>query len=186
MATIPANGVVSFVDELVHHMTPLYGHRKVTAVKFDLFLKSKFPDKYAKAVAAYDAYQKTTYLWAVPASAASWIGSWASNSVVESRKWYRWIEMTKSGAQLDRAKLLASGMSVTLVDELIDEHSEGSGFREVSIPHPGNPSIKGPVRLAEAPPLKRQMSSKALLGTLPPKVTGERRFFRTWVRALPR
>jgi hypothetical protein len=80
-------------------------------------------------------------------------------------------------------------MSARLADELIEEQSEGaSGFREVSIPHSvrGKPSIKGPVRLAEAPPLKRQMSSKALLGTLPPKVTGNRRFFRTWVRALPR
>ncbi|MEO8736402.1 MAG: DUF4157 domain-containing protein [Edaphobacter sp.] len=185
-STIPANGVVSFVDELIHHMTPLYGHRKVRAKDFGVFLQKKFPIDYAKAVAAYDQYQKTTYFWAVPASVASWLGSWVSSSVVDSRKWYAWIGMTKSNSKFDRTQLAASGLSPTLVNEVIDEHDEnseiGSGFRQVSIPISG----KGPIRQPGTPPLKRQMSSKTLRGTLPQQVTGERRFFRTWVRAVPR
>lgn len=185
-STIPANGVVSFVDELIHHMTPLYGHRKVSSASFAAFLQKKFPIDYAKAVSAYDQYQKSTYFWAVPASVASWMGSWVSASVVESRKWYTWIGMTKSKSKFDRRQLAASGLSATLVNELIDEYDEdskfGSGFRQVSVPKSGT----GPIRRPDAPPLTRRMSSNALLGTLPQKVTGERRFFRTWVRAVPR
>jgi len=184
--TIPANGVVSFVDELIHHMTPLYGHRKVSSASFATFLQKTFPIDYAKAVIAYDQYQKSTYFWAVPASVASWMGSWISASVVESRKWYGWIGMTRSKSKFDRRQLTASGLSATLVNELIDEYDEdskfGAGFRQVSIPKSGT----GPIRRPDAPPLKRQMSSNALLGTIPQKVTGERRFFRTWVRAVPR
>jgi hypothetical protein len=182
-STIPANGVVSFVDEMIHHMTPLYGHRKVTAAKLATFLQTKYAARYAKALADYGAYQKTTNAWGVAATVGSWIGSLFSDPVEEGRKWYRWIGMTKTTSKFDRVELAKSGLSPADVEELVDEYSEfASGFGDVSIPG----SDKAPVRAPDTPRLTRQMSSKALAKTIPPPVTGDRRFFRTWVRAVRR
>jgi len=182
-STIPANGVVSFVDEMIHHMTPLYGHRKVTAAKLATFLQTKYAARYAKAFADYGAYQKTTNAWGVAATVGSWIGSWFSDPVEEGRKWYRWIGMTKTTSKFDRVELAKSGLSPADVEELVDEYSEfASGFGGVSIPG----SDRAPIRDPDTPRLTRQMNSKALAKTIPPPVTGDRRFFRTWVRAVRR
>jgi hypothetical protein len=54
------------------------------------------------------------------------------------------------------------------------------GFQTVDIPGVGSTSLREDGK----PPLKRQMSDLALAAQLPPPVTGDRRFFRTWVRAV--
>jgi len=69
---------------------------------------------------------------------------------------------------------------------LLTEHG-GSGFQTVSIPL-ATTEIGGtlPIERQSKIPLKRTMSKRALRGTLPDPVKGERRFFRTWVRAVRR
>jgi hypothetical protein len=190
-STIPANGVVTFVDELIHHATPLYRRRQgsVPAANFAKFLKDKFPTKYDKAVAAYEKFQKSGYAYAGLAWATSWTFSFLFTSVAESLKWYRWIGMTKSTSMFSRVQLAASGIPAGLLDELTTEYSEfGIGFQQVSIPSArrGEASLKGPIRPPEAPRLTRQMSSMAIRRELPAEPSGQRRFFRTWVRAVRR
>lgn len=189
MARIPAHGVVAFVDELIHHATPLYGHRKISAADLAAFLREKFPAQYDKAVKAYDAYQKTSYAWGAAATVGSWLGSWVSNSVSDSRKWYQWIAMTKQPkAQYDRPQLAKSGLTKQQIDELLakyDPSSDNPGrfpFERVSIPKAGGTA---PIRGDGRPRLERRMSVNALNKTLPKPLVGKRRFFRTWVRAVP-
>ncbi|HEY7392434.1 MAG TPA: DUF4157 domain-containing protein [Bryobacteraceae bacterium] len=43
MKSVPKYGVVTFVDELIHHKTPTPGHRKVPANNLGEFLTKKFP-----------------------------------------------------------------------------------------------------------------------------------------------
>jgi len=189
-AAIPAHGVVAFVDELIHHTTPLIGHRTITGQQLAAYLAEKFPVEYQNAVAAYDAYQKTTYAWGIAATAGSWVGSWFSTAVDQSRKWYHWIAMTRQkGAKYNRTQLAGARFSPRVIDELIARHDQGADpqgrfpFERVSIPKAGG---NAPVLGEGRPPLKRRMSINAQTNNLPRTVTGKRRFFRTWVRAVPR
>jgi hypothetical protein len=91
-------------------------------------------------------------------------------------------------ARYDRTQLSRSGLSKQHVDELIDRYDPDPDnkrlpFDRVSIPKAG---ALAPVRSANGPRLERRMSVNALNKTLPKEVTGRRRFFRTWVRAVPR
>jgi hypothetical protein len=192
-SVIPAHGVVSFVDELIHHATPLLRSRTtpISSSKLAEYLQRKFPVEFKQAVAASDAYLKSGYTSAISASAASWIASWFSSSVIESRKWYVWIQMTKSNRTFDKLALQLSGFTATQLDEMLEmDEAYNRGFLHASIPS----TTGGGSFLAPTPQLKRQMSSELLRaerfkkqqqvpeGEQPPP----RRFFRTWVRAVPR
>jgi hypothetical protein len=190
--TIPAHGVVSFVDELIHHMTPRYGHRTVRAEELETFLKDKwgkaeYNKSYDAALSVYNTNEN------IPASDSSWLAS-------KLRQQVRWIEIMKSKGdtrakvehqgfkhRYNRIQLSEIGLSDALINELIDKYSE-KGFLKTSIPRPDKPldPILADIRDPGTEPLKRQMSVRALSGNLPPEVTGRRAFFRIWVRAVPR
>jgi hypothetical protein len=85
---------------------------------------------------------------------------------------------------IDREKLKPLGLSDGQIDKLMYQYSTVEykrAFQEVSIPDPLKPGtpVKAPV-----PELRRQASYQKLL-TAPPKEI-PRRFFRMWVRAVPR
>jgi len=193
-SVIPAHGVVSFVDELIHHATPLLRSRTkpITASELAERLNREFPVKYPQAVAAYDAYQKTGYWYAATASATSWLASWAWAPEVERRKWYTWIQMTRSNGRFDKLALQLAGFTPAELDKMLEvDDTYAAGFQQVSIP-----AVTGADAIAKAqlPRLERRMSSDLLRakrfqdeqkvpkGQEPPP----RRFFRTWVRAVPR
>jgi hypothetical protein len=185
-------------------MTPLREHRRAGPDDLARFLAQKYPAGYAKAVREYDDFQRRGYFYAGAAWAGSWTASWFSNYYDASIKWYRLIALTKGHTEADRERLRQLGLRDNEIDDLIlnagiprptlknnglsddeiDElmqsstHSLGKGFNTVSIP---NASAKP---LPFRPPLKRTMSTLALNKRLPPAVTGDRRFFRTWVRAI--
>jgi hypothetical protein len=151
---IPAYGAVAFVDELIHHMTPLRGHRPVTGA--DL---GKYLDEHHS--------QQTQ-------------GESLPNDVREKLR-----EMShQSATTYTRPDLRKAGMRNRDISKLLAEYGP-SGFRTVSIP--GATPEKGgtvPIERRSKAPLKRRMSWKAKRNELPKPVGGDRRFFRTWVRAV--
>src|SRR5215510_8460931 len=58
--TVAPHGFVSFVDEAIHHSTPLIGHREVSATNVRLFLENETPfkDHYKQALAAWNKSQE--------------------------------------------------------------------------------------------------------------------------------
>ncbi len=86
-------------------------------------------------------------------------------------------------ARYTRLDFRAAGMADEEIDALLAVHG-GDGFQSVTIPKATN-EIGGtlPIARRSLVPLKRWMSQRALKNTLPGAVKGERRFFRTWVRA---
>ena len=176
-SVIPAGGVIAFVDEAMHHMTPHRGHRAVPAGRFRDYLENEFPEIYKKA-AGPGGLSKSEY------------------GPELQKLWQRWIEMAHSSEPMtkyDRVELEKAGLTRWQIELLLDEYDEHSsqteksaGFRQVSIPKPGAKAIIGPIRKPGAPPLTRQMSTWALEGKIPPGTTGKRSFFRTWVRVVPR
>jgi ribosomal protein S18 acetylase RimI-like enzyme len=175
---IPRYGVVAFVDELIHHKSPLYNYRTVTGEELNQFLKQKFSLQYMRASLDYEKRASATSISSM--SLLSLPSFWTT-----PKEWladpyfivcYRGIEMAKSEVKKYSRKDLVSLLSSEQIDELFHKYA-ATGFEEVSIPNPGNESIK-----AALPVLKRQASSQELL----PEPVGARRFFRTWVRAVRR
>jgi hypothetical protein len=151
---IPAYGAVAFVDELIHHMTPLRGHRAVTGA--DL---AKYLDKYHSEYVEGESPPKAT---------------------LET-----WREMSqRRTATYTRPDFRDAGMSRKEINRLLTEFGP-SGWQTVSIPQ-ATSEVGGtvPIVRTSKKPLKRRMSWKATRGQLLEPVKGERRFFRTWVRAI--
>jgi hypothetical protein len=94
--------------------------------------------------------------------------------------WFDFVKLTRQPdtERFTRAELLQAGMSDQLINKLLAEAKDWQGFQRVSIP--GAPEAP-----AARAPLQRQMSVNALENNIPPEVTGNRRFFRSWVRAVP-
>jgi hypothetical protein len=161
--TVPQHGVVAFVDELIHHTTPLYGPRTVSGKQLADFLEIRFPNE-------SNAHRKSfTPFGKKPATAFT------------KKTWKRLTGMRGSEKRLDRVWLVDAGLPDRLVNKLFDQVYPG--FRNVSVP---DATKKGSAFEQRLPRLERQMSSEELRKNLPPEVTGERRFFRTWVRAVKR
>jgi hypothetical protein len=180
---VPAYGVVSFVDELIHHMTPLYGPRTVYYDNVAKYLEQKWGrNEYLSAVALYNQFM-------------------ASKQPLE----FRFSKTVKQQVQINvisqlelahksthfkhfnRKQLSDMGLSEELIDELIDTQSnERVGFRSAYIHgayvHGLDP--RTPVVSPGTQPLKRRMSEWALRGEIPPEVTGDRRFFRSNVQVI--
>jgi hypothetical protein len=193
--------VVTFVDELIHHATPVYGHRKITGKGFEAFLKQKYPKEYGWAWYARDSSRG----WWAAAGTGFWLMSWVSTKTAEEQKqwrqwyassyptWSRWLDMARrAGASYDRTDLAGMALPTTDIEELLDRYDPGSDdganpgqtarypFESVAIPRSGTTPIRG----ATTPRLTRRMSVNARSGLLPAPLTGKRRFFRTWVRAI--
>ena len=155
---IPAYGAVAFVDEAIHHMTPLRGHREVKSSDFAKYLQDTYPEH-------------------------------GPRRRPPPEKWDLWLAMSRApDAKYTRRDLGRAGMRRSEIDALLTLHG-GSGFQTVSIPGMKEKSV--PLERRSKAPLKRRMSERALKktgtpGGLPPAVSGERRFFRTWVRAVRR
>ncbi|WP_251152096.1 DUF4157 domain-containing protein [Cellulosimicrobium sp. Marseille-Q4280] len=142
--TIPQFGAVAFVDEAVHHMTPLIGRRVVPS--------SVIRDQ-------LDA----------PTGGAHVFGA-------GSRRMLRNLAAVKS--TYNRDDLLRVGVDAADADFLVA--AANPGFENVTIPRSQESPVATPTRLT------RSMSKKAVAGTLPDAPSGDRRFFRTWVRVVPR
>ncbi|MEV6830659.1 hypothetical protein [Amycolatopsis sp. NPDC051102] len=181
IAPIRPNQFVAFVDEAIHHMSPQLGGRTVSGKELAAFLAKTYgQDMVQDAGAARKAFHEgcsgvggflrslwndttpfSSYLKVVPAEDAT--------------TWFNLMELAETpGTQADRLTLLDAGLSNDVIDELLDEN--WPGYRNVTIP-----------KAAQVPadaPLKRQASADALNKRVPPPATGDRRFFRTWVRVV--
>jgi GNAT superfamily N-acetyltransferase len=170
----PGHGwVVSFTDELIHHMTPHYGHRFVTESGLKKFLE----DKYPYALTLIDQWEK----------AKKSVLFYRSLSPERREAINLHVHSQYKGLKYDRKQLARIGISEESITELIDKYSaQAAGFQKVSIPNPANPGkpYKAPIRASGTPPLTRRMSEWARNNDLPQQVMGKRRFFRTWVRAV--
>ena len=174
VSNIPAHGVLAFVDEAMHHRTPVLGHRVVSGKVFADYLTARFgAERVAKAEKAYDAYMGSRW----PAFSYG----------AEDRTWFKWIAMARQPkGQFTRPDFIDSGMPPDEIDELVSGADRAS--RTVSIPRldQGAPQdiIPDEQERKRRPPLKRTISDLALAKKLPPDVKGDRKFFRTWVRAV--
>lgn len=202
---VPAYGYVAFVDEAIHHATPLYGHRSVKGGDFKTFLETTYPAEFKAAQKGYKGWKKS---W----TGAAWWGFSdymdKSSPIKESdaAKWLEWMKMaddSKRDTKYQRPKFLASGMTATEVDQMLEmvglltrdvkdprtgrPAADAAYFVDAGVPMPGYGSaIRSPLKKEGRPPLTRQMSQSALDRKLPPPAESKRRFFRTWVRAVRR
>lgn len=178
MSEIPAHGVVSFVDEAMHHKTPTMGHRQANGGAIARALTKKYPEEFERARKAYESHKGQTLTW------------WGYASYLKDPKqataeeWYKLIHAIQDKEkEFDRTEIAAilPRPDFLNIDELIEE----GGFVDF-----GQANILYAKRLNVAvkkegkAPLTRQMSQKMLKGYKPLVSTGPRKFFRTWVRAI--
>jgi hypothetical protein len=192
-------GYVAFVDEAVHHATPFYRHRWVTGSDLKWYLEEKYPAAYKEAGAAYPKYVER------PISEFSSYVDQSIISAAASSKWLAWMQIVADEANADRrfTRNDLKAMTAAEFDDLLDvvgaeassnkdvkrtqsKRTEGAaaGFHSASIPEAGLYPIKPPGK----PPLKRQLSDPDFRKQLPPEPEAieKRRFFRTWVRVIPK
>ncbi|MDA0169667.1 hypothetical protein OJ998_11285 [Solirubrobacter taibaiensis] len=174
MQPIPAFGAAAFVDEAIHHMTPYYGNRKLSGALVAEYLdetdKARFDDaKQAHAKAKQSRWHSFEhYLTVIPKQDAA--------------KWRARVEMTTKSTKTYTRKQLRKRAKFTAQEaERLFEEKQDVRFQQASIPGAPLADAQAP----GAPPLERRMSTLGQKGKVPPKPTGERRFFRTWVRAVP-
>jgi hypothetical protein len=196
---VDAYGYVAFVDEAIHHATPFYRHRWVTGSDLQWYLEEKYPAAYKAAGAAYPKYVDQ------PTSAFSSLVDPSIISAVDSGKWLAWMQILADRANADRrfTRNDLKAMTAEEFDDLLHvvgtEASSGkevkrtpsrrtggaaAGFHSASIPDAGT----HPIKPEGKPPLKRQLSDPDFRKLLPPEpeATEKRRFFRTWVRVIPK
>jgi hypothetical protein len=189
--TVPAHGVVSFVDEAIHHSTPLIGHRQVSVTNVRLFLKNEppFRDHYEQALAAWTKFNEkpvapkkgflSSMFGSTPKQEAP--KSFAELFVVplelrEKACWESLLGLTEGGekAKLERPVLTKAGLSDDDVDRLLSQYGPET-FTSASIPAKARKDGKGKPRApfdsnveGRRIVLKREMSQRALAGKLPP------------------
>jgi hypothetical protein len=197
---IMPHGVVSFVDEAVHHATPLKGHRKapVSGVKLFLAEDQDFKDLYKTALKAWEWAHPTTAFW-------KWWGAYKFEDTFAKTvptktvaTWEKLIELCQQpdATEVDRPELLKTGLTQDQITRLVS----GYGTSPFTSAH-----ISGQARVGHATgrlpmtepgkkrpiTLTRQASTANLLEdkaekekVVPEDPGGDRRFFRTWVRAV--
>jgi hypothetical protein len=158
---------------LIHHTPPLLGRRTVSSEHLAEFLKKHFPHRFATALSAYNTEDEEYF-----------------ETAERGALWKKRIEMIKANSQFNETQIrFDAGLQAKYVDQLFEEFSQ-EGFRSVAIKHGKDEGVKSPIRGPDnkAPRLTRQMSRWAKKNKLPkPLPKGvKRRFFRTWVRAVPR
>lgn len=199
-------GYVAFVDEAVHHATPLYGHRYVTPVELTAYLTQAYPEESKEAQRAYDEYLGRDWkAWIWPYS------SYVDKSIINATdipKWQKCVELLagtdrKTGrlTRHDLAPMPSAEFDKVLTfagkNKLDGGRASGraAGFHTAAIPGAKGFSASGdsvggheyPVA-PEGKVLKRTLSNAKFRATLPsePAAHVKRRFFRTWVRAIPK
>ncbi|GAB3726523.1 hypothetical protein [Spirosoma lituiforme] len=179
---IMANGVVAFVDEAIHHTTPIVEHRKVTSeqigsVYTDIKKQCK---KYNEAINSKLSYFKNTDL-------TSYFSKLDDKYKNDATGWLQ-IMTAPGSSQYNRHGL--KQLLPHMPDEEIDRLIEIGGYKnygEASIPRfQGKDTVLKPVRMEAVSPMQRRMSMRLTNNSAPPDPTqGEaRKFFRTWVRAV--
>lgn len=206
---IPEMGVVAFVDEAIHHKTPTLRHREASVPTIKVALRKKYPTEFADADQAYQRYKKR---WA-PWPFSSYLKSVEAE---DAPAWFKIMsKLDDKEARFNRVQLLdlftpdVDEPEVDLlrawrprrrksphvdIDALVDTDVPRSGdvapdFAMASVPY--LKLVQGfergvPVKQEGRPPLKRTMSQLLERGTAPKPAPGKRRFFRTWVRVVPR
>ncbi|GAB3780679.1 hypothetical protein GCM10028818_33350 [Spirosoma horti] len=176
---IPKYGVVAFVDEAIHHKTPSVEHRTIEP--------TKIVEVYADINKAYIDYNKQKWgLW-------PFITFLAHKYRSRSNEWYKIFQKINRSPtdKFTRAELVKV-LPERQIDLLI---GGGPRFEEefdsASIPEYqeiDKTKSRVPVKRPGQPALKRQMSRDLLKGSLPKRMAKDehRKFFRTWVRAVPR
>ncbi len=200
---VDAYGYVAFVDEAVHHATPFYGHRWVTGRDLKWYLEEKYPAALKEATAAYPRYANRPWRhW-------PWgFSSYVDQSIIkaaDSGKWLAWMQILADPGNADRrlTRNDIKAMPAAEFDDLLDvvgteanadkevkrtpsKRTEGAsgGFQSASIPGAG----LHPIRPDGKPALKRRLSDADFRKQLPPEpqATEKRRFFRTWIRVIPK
>lgn len=181
---------VAFVDEAIHHMTPVLEHRTVTGQGLREFLEGKYPE----AAKAYDAWKAQRLTWW---SFASYLPKGVPQE--EAERWWKLLTRAeKLTSKYSRIELSEAGMTGDDIEELLFEKGP-EGFRGASIPSVTQQPSGGRTPLrhpGQERPLRRRLSMRLLQApTLAPTGTGgnsipaqapKRAFFRTWVRAVPR
>ncbi|WP_244928065.1 hypothetical protein [Nocardioides sp. W7] len=197
---VPVNGVVSFVDEAVHHATPLTGHRTTTAAKLQTYLRGD-PTLGGDCRLAEDVWGNSR-----PTDGfLSWFTSPKSfrdqlpSSWEPDRKarWETLMDLCSRPTEEVSRPVLKDCLESGQIDELMSRYGP-EGLNSVNIPHQARtvpqgaekkPTGRYPLRRPEAEQnltLSRRASSPDLLGkSVLGGVGGKRSFFRTWVRAVP-
>jgi hypothetical protein len=178
--TVQPYGYVAFVDEAIHHATPFFEHRYVTPKEFKAYLERT--DK-----------NKLDEIMRVGGNAGDVNDSIIAASDVA--KWSTWREMIgRAGADVRYTREhFARTMGPGEFDRMLENvgsqpgaqrlHGGAGGWYAASIANDGNPQIHA----GDRPPLVRQASNAQLTANWPAQLPPEtpRRFFRTWVRAVP-
>jgi hypothetical protein len=197
---LPRHGVAAFVDETIHHSTPHLGHRSTNSTKLKDFLSTdpELRPTYEAAKAAWDASHPTG-MFARLRQLRPFTMLYKGDHV---DVWEQIMEMffeKENGAKdikevkLERPALRRLTFTDDQIDRLLSSHAAGDAFRSVNIPARARTNEQSGARVPLTSPtsggkpitLKRAMSQRALAGTMPPETDGPRRFFRTWVRAVP-
>jgi hypothetical protein len=188
--TVQPYGYVAFVDEAIHHATPYFGHRYVTPAEFKAYLERKHKAKFDEII-----YREShPWLW------AGWTKAGYKSYIADDEvaKWKEWLTMAsvdegekKRYARQDFAKTMQGDEfdrmleDVGSQDKAARESGGAGGWHSASIPK-GAPL--SPVKPKERPPLVRTASDADLTKKWPRQLPEgmNRRFIRTWVRAVPR
>lgn len=203
---VPPLGYVAFVDEAIHHATPWFGHRYVTAKELSAYLQRHHAAKFAEISRAEEKFKGSRWpAYLYPFS--SYVKREIISGDDELETWRRWHRMvTPADDRRYTREDFASILKNEEFDEMLhdigaQEHaprdSGGSGgWHSASIPGV-KPSaaqaevasgVKSPIRPEGSKPLVRASSRSDLTKDLPDQLPEDvpRRFIRTWVRAVPR
>ena len=159
-------------------------------------LETKYPAEFKEASAAYKKYvnRGRLYYW-------SYFSAWVDPSIIsaaDSGKWLGWMEIIAAGDAKRNLNLTRVNLKASMTDDQFDEMLEtvgaaggtqrskggAAGFYSASIPKAG----EHPVKPRGRPALKRRLSQpdfRKQLGPAPGE-NEKRRFFRTWVRVIPK
>jgi hypothetical protein len=187
---IPPKGVVSFVDEALHHKTPTLEHRTASAGDLRFVLRQNRRDEFEDAEQAYRGYKaqalKRHYKLHLQSDATK----------QHAATWFKIMDAA-ADARFNRTQLAA--FKPLLSDDEIEATVEVGGLRMfgtadflflAKMGFPKGVPVQGvEVKEKGKPPLKRKISEQLLGGEkLPPATSGSgrRTFFRTWVYAVPK
>ena len=187
-SVIPIKGVVSFVDEALHHKTPTLEHRTVNIGTLHFILRQSRRDELEDAQQALTQYN----FRATKLTFRSFL------TLPETKKYAAiWYEIVTFTDRRDRTQLAKFKPAIT--DAEIDAAVESGGLVNFgsakfdflrSMGFTGRVPAEGvDVKKAGKAPLKRRISEQLLLGEqLKPATsgTGRRTFFRTWIYAIPK
>lgn len=188
-------GYVAFVDEAIHHATPWYGHRYITPTELKQYLERVHPAEFAEIARAktafggsylpsfvypFKTYVKDTII--SQSEAETWRTLHTMATVDEPSPHRRLVRYTRHDFQ---DTPLAAGF-----DELVHDIGGQAGAERSSAGSGGwhSANVHGAdLSPVSRRPLVRTASQTDLTKNWPAQLPDEvpRRFFRSWVRAIP-